>query len=1193
VASISYIDLKRYLQVTNRLDEETENYFTIKNSNLVFIPSTKNSLFENLVPVDSDILEKINDANAIYAVTHSTGDILITKLNKLKKYLETEVTDGNYLIPIEEFKNIKDVIKNPDAGKVIHIHAHSTFSSSDGMSLPEISARRCKQLDMPSCGISDHGTLSGIIDHFKACKKYGIKPLIGQEFYLDDDRFQKGAPKDIREKNKKNKEAVKVWEKEHRINLRRHLCLFAKNEIGLKNLYRLSSLAFIEGFYYRPRIDWELLEKYSDGLILTTGCAAGIISGETKKEYKIRNLKRILKIFGKENIYLETMLIQHEPQPKLNDEIFYIAEKTGLKVICGMDSHYVDPDINHVHQYYMKIGSGYSYGEGDNYLATYSEIKNSYEKYFSDCKYGWKYYDQALKNSFELADKCNVEIELGKFKIPVFNLKTAIVPALENETDIEYFKRRAIDGFKKKIIGKIPKEKIPEYKERFKYELKTFIECGYVNYMLIVLDEIDYAKSIGMIPLVRGSAAAGLTCMCLEMTRVDPIKLDLLFERFVSPLRAGLVDKSYASPPDIDCDFPDRDKIIEYMTNKYGKDNVARIGTCNRAQIKKAIKDMAEVTGFMKFQDANKITRLIPTASKTLEEALEIPAFKEWYDIKENKKWISTFVEPILGLAGHHGIHAAGIVIAPGKLIDYLPIKVQEKKKEDAKSQEKERLTVTQFEGDSVEAIGLLKFDVLRVRTLAHIKTTLDLIKSRTGKKINLDKLNLDDPKYYKGFKKGNVQGVFQLDTKATSDLLSHFMPKNFMDIMILISLSRPGTAGPGLDMEYCERRNGKSFEYDHPLLKPILEETLGIPIFQSHMMKMVNQIGGLSLVEADKFRKICKKKDVSQMASYREKFIKGAKKKGLKSRKEILNIWDKIISWSKYGFARPHAAAYAQLSVWTMVLKTYYPLEFYAGWLENPKNKDQLVLIYRDLKKHKIPVVLPNVNKSKTNYTIQDKKIIWALKGIKYIGDEPAQIIAENAPYKNMEDFIKRTKSRKINKRVVDALISIEAFPWYDHPREAANDYYRIRKESVPVQFDINDKKIWNKSFYQYTGFYKYDPFLIYEKDLEPYGGVDTYEEFIDLTLGEGAKVAGYITDFKEINAKNGLMCVLKIHSYTETIPIVVWNSFYESSDLRRIKKEDLIGAFVFIFGEKNYGLNGEDQVNVGESESIIKIFE
>lgn len=1198
--SQTYKDVHRYLQAVDKLKFASEKYFELPSGHTI-IPHDGKSFYSDRLPVNSDVLKTITQEKVLYAVTHKSGVMYVQSLRKLRELKAMQVVDNTRFYSMDCFKNLKQVIKNPWKNLFVHLHCHSTYSSVDGMGMPDDIARRCRQLDMPACSITDHGNVAGAIEFYKACKDYGVKPIIGQEFYLDDDRFQKGLSKEDKKKFGKDKEAIKIYEKENRINLRRHLILLAMNDSGLKNIFRLSSLAFLDGFYYRPRIDWELLQKYNEGLIASTACIGGLLGSNESIKQRIENFKKLYKIFGRDRLYLELMLNEFDEQPEVNDFIIKLSKKTKVKTIVTTDAHMVDPDPHHVHRYYMKIGSGFTYGEGENYLKIYPELKNTYHKYFEKHGHKWGDYEKAILETIKVSERCDVEIELGKFKIPKFNLNNAVIKSKSNENNVSYFKRRAFEGFKKWVVPYVKKERIQKYKSRFVHEVKTFIECGYVNYILIVMDIIDYAKSKNDLVVVRGSAAGSLLLYCLEMTSVDPIENNLLFERFVSPLRAGLVDKSYQSPPDIDSDFEDRDKIIEYVASKYGQNSVARIGTCNRSQLKKAIKDMANATGHMDFGEANALTKKISDTAKTWEQALEENSeLKDWYKTKRNKEFIDRYVEPIIGLVGQHSIHAAGIVIAPGKITDYIPIKYQEKKKEEEKNQGENRFVVTQFEGDSVESVGLLKFDILRVRTLAHMHITLDLIKQRYGKVFNLRKINLRNPKYYEGFNEKDTQGVFQLDTKATSNLLNHMEVHSFEDLCALIALSRPGTAGPGMDIEYCERKKGKSFEYDHPSLEPILKKTYGICLYQELAMQVFSHIGDLSLVEADRFRKIMKKKDAEKMASYMEMFISGAKRKHNLNREEALKIWKNLESYSSYGFCAAHSAAYAQVSLWTMFFKRKYPLEFYIGWLENPKNKDQHVEIYKDINRHEIPIILPNVNKSKNNFYISDKdEIVWALKGIKYVGEAVATAIAENAPYTSMKDFIEKTKGKKVTKRVIDPLISIGAFPWYDSPNEAATDYYKnIRGEDVPAIFQIKSGKHWNKLFYNYTGFYKVDLNDIYAEELESYGDLDSIDAYKESEIGDAVKIAGLITDFKEHKTKSGnLMAFLNLEVDYEKVDVVIWNSFYASHPISSMIKDDIVGKFAFVFGNRSMNQYNKEQIELSEyqeeDEDILKIFE
>lgn len=1181
--STSYREIRRYLEVTGRLGNYNAEGFHIKNSRLFIVPHGEDSLFNDISVASSFVLK--DDMSLIYGVAHSDGSIYVQSLKKIKEYQNPEKIDNNLIFPKSLFVDIKKLIPNPDAGKFVHCHCHSVYSLADGMAKIEDYARACKQLGFPAIALTDHGTMAGVIEFYKKCKKFGVKPIIGQEFYFDDNRHTKSVPEDVSAKFPKEnkKEMAKIYEQEHRINLRRHLILLAKNEIGLKNLYKLSSFAYTEGFSRRPRIDWELLEKYHEGIIASSACSSGIIAAEKTLDQKLINLRRLIKIFGKD-FYLEVMLIQYEPQPQINDELFALHEKYNIPIIVTVDPHYLERDVNHVHQIYMQIGSGYTFGEGDNYLKTYSELKDTFDKYYSNCKYGWEWYEKAIKTTHEIADKCNVEIELGKFKLPKFELATAYGYQKGDTQDI-YFRRRIIEGWSKKIQPVIDKKLLDTYKQRLVHELKTITEAGYIGYILVVLDIIDFCKKQGMLYNVRGSAAGSLVCYLLDVTRVDPIKRNLLFERFVSPLRAGLISKDYQAPADIDLDVPVRGPIIKYMEDKYGHDCVVRVANYSRFKLRAAFKQIAEITKFMTADEANKLSKKIPKQITEFKDALDVPEFLAWYKVKKNKDWFDTYVDPVLNLAGHGSINASGIIITPEPLINYMPVKRQEKKKEEDYDESDERLLMTQFEKDSVDDIGLLKFDILGVNTLNSLSYTKKIIKERRNIDIDYDKIDIDNPRWYKGFIDGDTTGIFQLDTDTSQKLTKDVAPENFKELMATVALSRPGTAGPGLDKEYCYRKRGKAFEYDHPLLKEVLKDTLGICIFQESLMQLVSVIAGFTLVEADDFRKIMKKKDHKKMQAYHQKFIQGAIIKGC-TREQADDLYMKISSFSRYGFNLAHSCSYSQISVWGMAMKLMAPLEFYVGILECAQDKEYINLVYRDIVRHNIPIQLPDINISKDVFTIKDKSIVWKLSAAKQVGDESAKMIALHAPYKSISDLLQKVDKKFINKRVMDALISINAFgSIYPTQRDAAIDYYNLRKESLPLNFDIVDKRFWDGLFYKYLGFHWMDPYIMYANELSPFGKLDTYEEFLEITTKELVKIAGYITFFKRIEAKNGPMVIVKLDIDTHEVSIVIWNSFYECSNIFNINPNDMIGQFVYILGEKNMDPQGNDQVALGDS--------
>ena len=1195
----SKVDVKRYLEVTRTLKSEKVNSLILINGSEVFCHQGE-SLFDQL-PVSIEIIHDPK-YQGFYAVSHKDGDLYIQSIQSLRTAFNDNVkSDNDYLYDIQYFQKLNELIKNYDANKYCPLHTHSAFSSLDGFARAEDYARRAKQLGFPAMAITDHGTMAGIIPFYKACKKYGIKPILGQEFYIDDDRNIKGIPEKVGKgmKGEEKKKIIKIYMEEHRILLRRHLVLLAKSEIGLKNLYKLSTIGFLEGYHRRPRIDWDVLKQYGQEIIALTACTEGIM-GEPDERYKVDNLRKLVSCIGAQNVFLEAQLITYEHQPKHNDCIFNFSEKYGLPVVVTTDSHYVDPDPDHVHRLYMQIGAGFSYGEGHNYLKTYTELYDTFNEFFKNkCHYNkWELYNQALKNTFTVANQCNVEIELGKFKLPQFKLDEAWDKQPTDTDNQKYLGRRLVQGWQKKIVPLIQVNKIDEkvYRDRLIHEVKTFFDAGYDNYLLMELDQIDNAKRVGNFCNVRGSAAGSLVLYLLDMTKLDPMKYDLLFERFVSPLRAGLIDKSYQSPPDIDCDFASRDNAVAYLEQKYGKENVVRIGTYNRTMLKSAMKQMAKMTEFMSDDDANQLTKTIGDTANTLDKALkDSEVFRAWYSEEKNKKWFDKYVEPVVGLESHGGIHAAGVIIAPGPVVNYMPLRIQTKKKETNDTEG--RLVVTQFEGDAAEDIGLLKYDELGVETLTRLEYTAKLIKEREGTEIDFEKIDLENPMWYEqGFKKADCVGIFQLGTPTSTRLCKLVQPENFSQLMDTVSLSRPGTSGPGMDMEYCERKNtGKPFQYDHPALEPVLKKTFGICCYQESVMKMCNIVGGLSLVEADKIRKIMKKKDLSAMMSYREKFVSGAVERGIESREEAINIWkNNVESYSSYGFCAAHAATYAQMAVWGMALKILRPLEFYVGLLENPpdtKKTEYLQTVFKDIKQHGLDISMPDVNRSGLGFRLDGNTIIWSLVGVKNVGEKEAAKITENAPYSSMQDFVDRSKA---NKRAVDSLLMISAFSWYQNPRDAAVDYYAIRKLPLPPELDVQNPKYWGALFYRQMGFYIHDPMEMFGAELQKYGKLDTYEEFLSLSSLDGVKIAGNITSYNLITTKRKKeqMVIMRIEVEYNTIPVVLWPSFFKKHSIRKMKKDDVIGSFCYIFGERNYGLQSEPQITLSYvDEHVLEI--
>ncbi|MBX0312898.1 MAG: DNA polymerase III subunit alpha, partial [Sulfurihydrogenibium sp.] len=752
-------------------------------------------------------------------------------------------------------------------------------------------------------GLTDHGNIFGAVEFYEEMRKVGVKPLIGMESYFTNNRFEKkgeGSDDILTDKNY-------------------HLILFAKDKTGFKNLMKLSSIAYTEGFYYKPRIDWELLEKYHEGLICQTACLKGFVPNllaQGKYEEAKKYAKRLKDIFG-EDLYFEIQVNGLEEQNIANEGIIRLAKELGVKVVGTNDSHYLNPEDHTAHDVVkalqMKKTLKELYSEGKAFRVKglhFTRPEEMYEKF--------KGYEEYLKNTMEIAEKCNLEIDTAEtrgYLFPKFETPEGMTPA-------QYFEKLAREGLEKRLesMKDLTPEKLKEYRERLDYEIKVINQMGFAEYFLIVQDFINYAKKNG-IPVGpgRGSAGGSLVAYCLRITEVDPLKHGLLFERFLNPDRISM--------PDIDVDFcmERREKVIDYVKQKYGEDSVAQIITFNFMKSKMVIRDVARTLGFP-YQEADKIAKMIlpgpiQGSTLTIDENLEAhPDFKKLYETDEKVRELLDLARKLEGSARHTGIHAAGIVIAPGPLDEYVPV-----------YRDKDGNRATQFEMKTLEQLGLVKMDFLGLKTLTELDYMKKLIKERHGVDVDYNSLPFDDENVFKLLQSGRTTGVFQLESKGMQDLLVRLKPSNLDEIIAILALFRPGPLMSGMVDEYIERKHGrKPIEYPFEEVKDILKETYGLIVYQEQIMFMSNILSGFTMAEADTLRKAIGKKNPEVMAKMKDRFINGAVERGF-SREKIEKLWDDIEKFASYSFNKSHSTAYAYLTYWTAWVKTYYPEEFFA----------------------------------------------------------------------------------------------------------------------------------------------------------------------------------------------------------------------------------------------------------------------
>jgi DNA polymerase-3 subunit alpha len=880
----------------------------------------------------------------------------------------------------------------------VHLHVHSQYSLLDGAIRFEEVCDLARKYRMSALALTDHGNMFGVIEFYQTAIRHGIKPIVGCELYVaPGSRFEK-----------KTGDATEgVY----------HLTLLVKNKIGYFNLIKLVSLAHLEGFYYKPRVDKELLRQYHEGLIALSGCLKGEVAthashGEVKRAMQAAEEYR--KIFEGGRFFIEIQNNGVENQTLVNERLLEISHHLSLPVVATNDCHYLNREDAKAHEVLLCIQTGKTLQDSDRMKFSSSEF---YFKSPEEMGALFQGLPEAISHTLEIADQCNLELRFEEKHIPKISLPSG-------ESPESYLEKLAREGLERRLDFLRRKKDVGEnaerYRARLEEELKIIQSMGYSGYFLIVADFIDFAKKRG-IPVGpgRGSAAGSLVAYALNITDLDPIEFDLIFERFLNPGRKS-------SMPDVDVDFcmDRRDEVIQYVMDKYGKENVAQIITFGKMQARAVIRDVGRVLG-LPYAEVDRIAKLIPsTLNISLDQAVEQePQLKEM--IQRDPKVASLFgiARSLEGLTRHASTHAAGVVMSNKSLMEYLPL---------YRGQAGE--VMTQYAMKEVESIGLVKFDFLGLKTLTVVDHAIDLIQKNRGIKISLSEIPLDDSEVYASLSAGSNLGIFQLESSGMRDLLIKLKPESFKDIIALVALYRPGPLDSGMVGEFIKRRHGRvPIQYETPALEGILKDTYGVIVYQEQVMRIASALANFSLEDADNLRRAMAKKDAGEMEKQKKKFLEGAKKNRFPIKKAE-KIFEQMETFGRYGFNKSHSAAYALIAYQTAYLKTHYPKEFMAALLTSEvQNPDKIVKYIAECREMGINILPPDINESYKNFTVVGDQIRFGLAAVKNVGDAALDAILmereERGRFRSLYDFCKRVDTRKVNRRVVESLIKCGAF--------------------------------------------------------------------------------------------------------------------------------------------------------------------
>ena len=1067
-----------------------------------------------------------------------------------------------------------------------HLHVHTEYSLLDGSSKIKELVARAKELGMDSLAITDHGVMYGVIDFYRAAKDAGIKPIIGCEIYVSPgSRFER--------------------ETGHNEDRYYHLVLLAENDRGYHNLMKIVSKGFTEGYYYKPRVDYEVLEQYSEGIIALSACLAGEV-----QKYLARNMYdeacksalRYQKIFGKGNFFLELQDHGIDMQKKVNMDLLRMSSELGIELVATNDIHYIYDTDYEAHDILLCIQTGKKvmdedrmrYEGGQYYLKSEEEMRALFP-----------YALQAIDNTAKIAARCNVEIEFGVRKLPKYQVPKEFWDSEEEEGEASwhYLHHLCYEGLNRRYGS----EK-PELTERLDYELSVIRNMGFIDYFLIVWDFINYAKTNGiMVGPGRGSAAGSIVAYTLAITDIDPLKYDLLFERFLNPERVSM--------PDIDVDFcyERRGEVIDYVVSKYGKDNVAQIVTFGTLAAKGVIRDVGRVLD-MPYAQVDAIAKMIPKELNiTIDKALKMnPLLKKEYDENSQIKYLIDMSKRLEGLPRHTSMHAAGVLISQKAVDEYVPL-----------SRSSDGTITTQYIMTTLEELGLLKMDFLGLRTLTVIQDAVNLVKKNKGVTINLHDIDYNDKQVLDYIGTGKTDGIFQIESAGMKSFMKELKPESLEDIIAGIALYRPGP----MDFipKYLKGKNDRdSITYECPQLEPILKTTHGCIVYQEQVMQIVRDLAGYTLGRSDLLRRAMSKKKQAVMEKERKNFVYGNEEEGVDGcikrgidEATANKIYDEMIDFAKYAFNKSHAAAYGVVSYQTAYLKYYYPVEFMASLLTSVIDNSSKVIEYvQTCKGMDIDILPPDINQSERNFTAQGGAIRYGLSALKSIGKAMVdQLVAERnarGPFQNLQEFLERISECDLSKRIVESLIKAGALDCLEGNRRQKMMIYtsimdnisQSKKKMMAGQmslFDIVDDELksdFEIKFPKVNEFSKQE-LLAFEKEviglyvsghpLEEYQNMwkkNITRTSLDFQLNDEDETAvadnareiigGIISEVTvKVTKQNSVMAFVTIEDLYGTVEVLVFPKLYEK--YRQIIAED---NKVFITGRVTSG--GEENAKM-----------